>query len=55
MNKKKDNVKKSKLRKCFCGHFKKNHGTYKNGKKNKNGSIYCCQKDNCDLWNYCNL
>lgn len=43
------------MKKCFCGHSKKDHGKYTKGLKNPKGSRYVCHKDNCHYWNLCDL
>ena len=48
-------VEKIEGRKCFCGHYKKDHTKYLNGGKNSKGSRYVCTKDNCSKWNLCDL
>ena len=43
------------MKKCFCGHSRKDHGKYVNGGRNKKGSRYVCQKDGCHRWSECDL
>lgn len=40
---------------CVCGHRRKDHVRYINGERGANGSRLVCTKDNCHLWNYCDL
>lgn len=43
------------MKKCFCGYQRKDHGKYKYRGRNKKGSRYVCQKDNCHYWQLCDL
>jgi len=43
------------MEKCCCGHKREDHAKYVNGGKNAKGSRYVCTKDNCRLWDACDL
>jgi len=42
-------------KKCFCGHRRKDHGKYVGNGRSRKGSRYVCNKDNCSLWQCCDL
>lgn len=47
-------MKTPKGKKCFCGHYMKDHTKYIGGANSK-GCVFVCTKDGCGRWNLCDL